>query len=216
MTMTILLAAAAVAGKTNIAAVGFFGLFVTITLGITYWAAKQQDHRALLYSRRRHHRIAERTRPRRRLHGAASFLGIVGMVSQKGYDGLILLDGFLVGWPIVMFTIAEPLRNLGKYTFADVVASRLKQRPVRAAATLGTLSVVIIYMIAQMVGAGNLIKLLFGFDYPFAVILVGTAMLSYVFFGGMVATTSGCRSSRRCCSSAAPSPWRCSCWRSSA
>jgi cation/acetate symporter len=190
VTMTILLVAAAVAGKTNIAAVGFFGLFVTITLGITYWAAKQTKTTSHFYTAGGGITGLQNGLA---LAGdymsAASFLGIVGMVSQKGYDGLIYSIGFLVGWPIVMFTIAEPLRNLGKYTFADVVASRLKQRPVRAAATLGTLSVVVIYMIAQMVGAGNLIKLLFGFDYPVAVIIVGTAMLSYVFFGGMVATT---------------------------
>jgi cation/acetate symporter len=120
---------------------------------------------------------------------AASFLGIAGLVALSGFDGLIYSIGFLVGWPIVMFLIAEPLRNLGKYTFADVVAYRLSQRPVRIAAALGTLSVVAFYLIAQMVGAGNLIRLLFGLSYELAVAIVGGVMLLYVLFGGMIATT---------------------------
>src|SRR5438128_607733 len=120
---------------------------------------------------------------------AASFLGIAGLVSLSGFDGLIYSIGFLVGWPVVMFLIAEPLRNLGKYTFADVVAFRLRQAPVRVAAAIGSLSVVAFYLIAQMVGAGNLIRLLFGLPYEFAVVIVGVVMLGYVLFGGMIATT---------------------------
>lgn len=120
---------------------------------------------------------------------AASFLGITGLVALNGFDGLIYSIGFLVGWPIVMFLIAEPLRNLGKYTFADVVAYRLRQKPVRIAAAIGTLAVISFYLIAQMVGAGNLIKLLFGLEYEIAVMLVGFVMLAYVIFGGMIATT---------------------------
>jgi cation/acetate symporter len=120
---------------------------------------------------------------------AASFLGIAGLVATSGFDGLIYSIGFLVGWPIVMFLIAEPLRNLGKYTFADVVAYRLANRPIRVAAALGTLAVVSFYLIAQMVGAGNLIKLLFGIPYETAVLIVGAVMLAYVLFGGMIATT---------------------------
>jgi cation/acetate symporter len=120
---------------------------------------------------------------------AASFLGIAGLVALSGFDGLIYSIGFLVGWPIVMFLIAEPLRNLGRYTFADVVAYRLRQTPVRVAAAFGTLSVVCFYLIAQMVGAGNLIKLLFGMSYEVAVASVGLVMLAYVLFGGMLATT---------------------------
>src|SRR5262245_4187901 len=120
---------------------------------------------------------------------AASFLGIAGLVATSGFDGLIYSIGFLVGWPIVMFLIAEPLRNLGKYTFADVVAYRLTQTPVRVAAAVGTLAVVTFYLIAQMVGAGNLIRLMFGFSYETAVVIVGAVMLAYVLFGGMIATT---------------------------
>lgn len=120
---------------------------------------------------------------------AASFLGIAGMVALKGFDGLIYSIGFLVGWPLIMFLIAEPLRNLGKYTFADVVAFRLKQKPIRIAASVGTLMTISFYLIAQMVGSGSLIKTLFGLPYEVAVITVGGVMLAYVLFGGMLATT---------------------------
>lgn len=174
----------------NPVAIFFFFLFVSVTLAITYWAAKKTKTTSEFYTAGGgitgfQNGIA--------LAGdymsAASFLGIVGMVSLKGFDGLIYSIGFLVGWPVVMFTIAEPLRNLGKYTFADVVSFRLKQRPVRIASALGTLSVIIFYLIAQMVGAGSLIHLLFGINYVVALFLVGTVMLAYVFFGGMAATT---------------------------
>src|SRR6185295_1306328 len=104
-------------------------------------------------------------------------------------DGLIYSTGWLVGWPVVLFLIAEPLRNLGRYTFADVVAARLKQTPVRISAAIGTLATVIFYLIAQMVGAGGLIKLMFGLSYETAIVIVGVAMLAYVLFGGMIATT---------------------------
>ena len=96
---------------------------------------------------------------------AASFLGIAGLVALSGFDGLIYSIGFLVGWPVVLCLIAEPLRNLGRYTFADVVAFRLQQRPVRVASAFGGLAVIAFYLIAQMVGAGNLIRLLFGMSY---------------------------------------------------
>ncbi len=120
---------------------------------------------------------------------AASFLGIAGLVAMKGYDGLIYSIGFLVGWPIIMFLIAEPLRNLGKFTFADVVAFRLSQKPIRVAASIGSLLTVALYLIAQMVGAGSLVKLVFGLPYEAAVIIVGAVMIAYVLFGGMLATT---------------------------
>ena len=110
-------------------------------------------------------------------------------MALSGFDGLIYSIGFLVGWPIVMFLIAEPLRNLGRYTFTDVVAMRLRQTPVRVAAAIGSLAVVSFYLIAQMVGAGNLVRLLFGLDYNIAVTIVGVVMLAYVLFGGMIATT---------------------------
>jgi cation/acetate symporter len=120
---------------------------------------------------------------------AASFLGIAGMVSLKGYDGMIYACGWIMGWPALMFLIAEPMRNLGKYTFADVVAYRLNQKPIRIAAAIGGILVLLTYTTAQMVGAGNLIKLLFGLPYEVAVLVVGVVMLTYVLFGGMIATT---------------------------
>ncbi|HYN64649.1 MAG TPA: cation acetate symporter, partial [Candidatus Limnocylindrales bacterium] len=118
-----------------------------------------------------------------------SFLGISAAVMASGYDGLIYSIGFLVGWPVITFLMAERLRNLGKFTFADVAAFRFAQTPVRIFAASGTLVVVAFYLIAQMVGAGQLIKLLFGLDYWIAVVIVGGLMMVYVLFGGMTATT---------------------------
>ena len=120
---------------------------------------------------------------------AASFLGIAGLVSTTGYDGLIYSVGWLVGWPIMMFLVSEPIRNLGKYTFADVVSYRFKKRPVRAAAASGSLVTVLFYLVAQMVGAGTLVKLIFGLPYEAALVVVGILMIAYVLFGGMLATT---------------------------
>jgi cation/acetate symporter len=120
---------------------------------------------------------------------AASFLGIAGLVALKGYDGMIYATGWLVGWPALIFLVAEPLRNLGKFTFADVVAFRLRQVPVRIASALGGILTLLFYVLAQMVGAGNLIKLMFGLPYEWAVAGVGVVMLAYVLFGGMIATT---------------------------
>ena len=120
---------------------------------------------------------------------AASFLGISGLVFASGYDGLVYSVGWLVGWPIIMFLIAERLRNLGRYTFADVVSFRLEPVSIRTLSALGTLTVVAFYLIAQMVGAGKLIELLFGLPYLYAVMIVGTLMIFYVALGGMLATT---------------------------
>jgi cation/acetate symporter len=171
-------------------AIAFFFLFIAVTLGITWWAARRTRTAEHFYAAGR---SVTGFQNGLALAGdymsAASFLGIAGLVATSGFDGLIYSIGFLVGWPIVMFLIAEPLRNLGKYTFADVVAYRLAGGPVRVAAALGTLSVVSFYLIAQMVGAGNLIKLLFGIPYETAVVIVGAVMLAYVLFGGMIATT---------------------------
>ncbi len=177
-------------GEPNLVAMSFFFVFIAITLGITYWAARRTHTTEQFY-------VAGRTVSAGQngfaLAGdymsAASFLGIAGLVSTSGFDGLIYSTGWLVGWPIVLFLIAEPLRNLGRYTFADVVALRFREMPIRIGAALGTLSTVIFYLIAQMVGAGGLIRLLFGISYELAVILVGVAMLAYVLFGGMLATT---------------------------
>ena len=111
------------------------------------------------------------------------------MVFNSGYDGLMYSLGFMVGWPIVLFLVAERLRNLGKYNFSDVVSFRLEEKPVRAMAAISSLFVVAFYLIAQMVGAGQLVKLLFGLDYNIAVVIVGLLMMAYVIFGGMLATT---------------------------
>ncbi len=177
-------------GQVNVASIIIFFLFVAVTLLITYWAAKKTKTTSEFYAA---DRSISGFQNGLALAGdymsAASFLGIAGMVSLKGYDGLIYSIGFLVGWPLVMFLIAEPLRNLGKFTFADVVAFRLKQRPVRIASSFGSLMTIVFYLIAQMVGAGSLITTLFGLPYEVAIILVGIVMISYVLFGGMLATT---------------------------
>ena len=179
-----------VVGSLSPEAITFFVLFVLSTLGITYWAAKRTRTTREFYAAGRSITGFQNGLA---LAGdymsAASFLGIAGIVATKGYDGLIYSVGWLVGWPIVMFLIAEPLRNLGKYTFSDVVAYRLKQRPVRAAAAIGSLVTVLFYLIAQMVGAGTLFKLMFNLPFEGALVLVGALMISYVLFGGMLATT---------------------------
>ena len=167
-----------------------FVLFVCLTLGITYWAAKRTKSAAQFYAAgggitglQNGIAIAGD------YMSAASFLGISGLVYLSGFDGLIYSVGFLVGWPIVTFLIAEPLRNLGKYTFADVASFRLGQTPIRILAACGSLVTVAFYLIAQMVGAGKLIQMLFGLDYWMAVAIVGALMIIYVTFGGMLATT---------------------------
>jgi len=177
-------------GQVHTTSIVFFFLFVLVTLGITYWAAKRTRTTKEFYAAGRSITGFQNGLA---LAGdymsAASFLGIAGLVSTKGFDGLIYSVGWLVGWPIIMFLIAEPLRNLGKYTFADVVAFRLQQRPIRAAAAAGSLATVLFYLIAQMVGAGTLIKLMFGLPFEVALVAVGTLMIMYVIFGGMLATT---------------------------
>jgi cation/acetate symporter len=177
-------------GQPNVVAMVFFFVIIAVTLGITYWAARRTRTTEHFYAAGRTVSAGQNGFA---LAGdymsAASFLGIAGLVSTTGFDGLIYSTGWLVGWPVVLFLIAEPLRNLGKYTFADVVALRLKQAPVRIAAAIGTLATVTFYLIAQMVGAGGLIKLMFGLSYETAIIIVGAAMIAYVLFGGMLATT---------------------------
>ena len=174
----------------NIPAIVMFVIFVGATLGITYWAAKRTKSAKDFYTAgggitglQNGMAIAGD------YMSAASFLGISGLVYLKGYDGLIYSIGFLVGWPLILFMIAEPLRNLGKYTFADVASYRLRQKPIRILAAFGSIATVILYLIAQMVGSGKLIQLLFGLQYEVAVILVGVLMILYVTFGGMLATT---------------------------
>ena len=176
--------------STNWTAIVMFGLFVAGTLWITKWAAAKTRSAADFYTGgggitgfQNGLAIAGD------YMSAASFLGISAAVMASGYDGLIYSIGFLVGWPVITFLMAERLRNLGKFTFADVAAFRFAQTPIRVFAASGTLVVVAFYLIAQMVGAGQLIKLLFGLDYWIAVVLVGGLMMVYVLFGGMTATT---------------------------
>lgn len=175
---------------TNWTAIGMFAVFVLATLWITKWAAARTKSVSDFYTAgggitgfQNGLAIAGD------YMSAASFLGISAAVMINGYDGLIYSIGFLVGWPIITFLLAEKLRNLGKFTFADVAAYRFRQGPIRAFAASGTLVVVLFYLIAQMVGAGQLIKLLFGLEYWVAVVLVGVLMMVYVLFGGMTATT---------------------------
>ena len=175
---------------TNWVAISMFGGFVVATLFITKWAASKTKSAADFYTGgggitgfQNGLAIAGD------YMSAASFLGISAAVMASGYDGLIYSIGFLVGWPVITFLMAERLRNLGKFTFADVAGYRFQQAPIRIFAASGTLVVVAFYLIAQMVGAGSLIKLLFGLDYWLAVVIVGALMMVYVLFGGMTATT---------------------------
>ena len=176
--------------STNWTAIIIFAAFVIVTLGITYWAAQRTRTAKDFYSAgggvtgfQNGMAIAGDSM------SAASFLGITALVYTGGFYGLIYSIGFLVGWPFIMFLMAEPLRNLGRFTFADVASYRLSATPIRAMAATGTLVTVAFYLIAQMVGAGQLIELLFGLQYAYAVIVVGILMIVYVTFGGMIATT---------------------------
>src|ERR671932_1151537 len=171
-------------------AVVIFAIVVSITLGITYWASKRMTGAETFWAAGR-----QITAPQNGLAisgdylSAASFLGIAGLIFLYGFDGFLYSIGFLVAFLTVMFLLAERMRNAGKFTIADVLAFRLRERPARTAAALGTLAVVAFYLIAQMVGAGVLIEKLVGIDFSLAVILTGGFMLCYVVFGGMVATT---------------------------
>ncbi|NCA71266.1 MAG: cation acetate symporter [Sphingobacteriia bacterium] len=176
--------------STNWTAIIMFLIFVAGTLGITYWAAKRTRTAKDFYTAgggisgfQNGLAIAGD------YMSAASFLGISGLVFASGYDGLIYSIGFLVGWPVIMFLIAEQIRNLGKFTFADVSSYRFGQTEIRTMAAISSLVVVAFYLIAQMVGAGKLIQLLFGLEYWIAVVAVGVLMMVYVIFGGMTATT---------------------------
>ncbi|EFB0373375.1 cation acetate symporter [Campylobacter upsaliensis] len=174
----------------NITAITMFLLFVLATLFITYYSNKKSQSKSGFYTAggnitgmQNGMAIAGD------FMSAASFLGITALVFTNGFDGLIYSIGFLVGWPIILFLIAEKFRNLGKFTFADITAYRLEAKSIRTISAISALSVIVFYLIAQMVGAGQLIQLLFGLPYTFAVILVGILMICYVAFGGMHATT---------------------------
>jgi len=174
----------------NMEAIIMFGVFVGLTLVITYFAAKRTKSASDFYAAGGGITgLQNGLAMAGDYMSAASFLGISGLVFATGYDGLIYSVGWLVGWPIILFLIAERLRNLGKYTFADVASFRLDQTWIRILSAIGTFAVVAFYLIAQMVGAGKLIQLLFGLEYLHAVVIVGTLMIIYVAFGGMKATT---------------------------
>ena len=174
----------------NLTAIAMFFVFVLGTLGITWWAASRTKSTSDFYTAgggitgfQNGLAIAGD------YMSAATLLGLSSLVYMKGFDGFIYIISFFVGWPIILFLMAERLRNLGKFTFADVAAYRFSQTPMRSFAATGSLVVVAFYMIAQMVGAGQLIKVLFGLEYTYAVIIVGVLMMCYVLFGGMTATT---------------------------
>jgi len=180
----------AVKRELNVPAIIMFLIFIAGTLGITYWAARKTKSASDFYTAgggitgfQNGLAIAGD------YMSAAAFLGVSGLIYLKGYDGVIYAVSFLVGWPIILFFMAEKLRNLGKFTFADIAAYRLGQKEIRTLAAFGSLAVVILYLIAQMVGAGKLIQVLFGMEYEYAVFMVGALMIVYVTFGGMLATT---------------------------
>src|SRR3974390_1267162 len=170
-----------------------FLLFIAITLGITYWASKRSAGASAYFAAGRSIKGGQNgVAVAGDYMSAASFLGIAGLIAFFGYDGFMSSVGWLVAYLTVLLVVAEPLRNAGKYTMADVLAYRLQPRPVRAMASLSTLTVSTFYMIAQMVGAGTLVALLLkdsGITYNAAVIGVGILMVAYVVFGGMLATT---------------------------
>src|SRR5271155_6121042 len=168
----------------------FFFAFVAFSLGLTYWSMRRASSASGFY-------VAGR-----RLTGwqnglaisgdymsAASFLGIAGLVSLYGFDGLVYSFGFIVGWVAIVLLVAEPLRNSGKYTMSDVMAFRLRARPVRAAAAASSITIVLFYLLAQLVGAGAIASLLLPISPNMAIVIVGVLMVVYVLFGGMVATT---------------------------
>ena len=174
----------------NMSAIIMFLIFVGLTLGITYWAASRTKSASDFYTAgggisgfQNGLAIAGD------YMSAATLLGLTAMVYGKGYDGYIYMIAFFVGWPCILFLMAERLRNLGRFTFADITSYRLNQGKVRTMAAISSLTVVCFYLIAQMVGAGQLIKLLFGLEYEVAVVAVGALMMVYVTFGGMIATT---------------------------
>ena len=174
----------------NMEAMIMFFAFIIGTMGITKWAASKTKSASDFYTAgggitgfQNGLAIAGD------YMSAASFLGISGMIYLNGFDGIIYAIGFLVGWPIILFLMAEKLRNLGKFNFTDIAAYRLDERRIRILAACGSLTVVTFYLIAQMVGAGKLIEVLFHIPYQWAVVIVGALMIIYVTFGGMLATT---------------------------
>lgn len=179
-----------VKSELNIVAILMFAIFVLATLGITYYSNKLSNSASGFYTAGGNITGFQNGMATAGDYmSAASFLGIVGLVFHSGFDGLVYSIGWLVGWPIMLFLIAEKFRNLGKFTFSDIIAYRLDDKPIRIISAISGLSVILFYLIAQMVGAGSLIQVLFGLPYETAVIIVGAMMILYVTFGGMHATT---------------------------
>lgn len=174
----------------NVPAIIMFTIFVGMTLVITAWAARKSKSAASFYTAgggitgfQNGMAIAGD------YMSAATLLGLTALTYGAGVDGYMYMIAFFVGWPMILFLMAEPLRNLGRFTFADITSYRLDQGKVRTLAAVSSLTVVCFYLVAQMVGAGQLIKLLFGLDYIIALFVVGALMMVYVTFGGMIATT---------------------------
>src|SRR5215212_8912294 len=178
------------AADVNVEALAIFAVVIAITLGITYWASKRTTTATHFWAAGRGVSGAQNGFA---IAGdymsAASFLGIAGLIFLFGFDGFLYSVGFLVAFLTVLFLLAERMRNAGKFTIADVLSFRLREQPARVAAATGTLAVAGFYLIAQMVGAGALITALVGIDYSLAILLTGIFMLTYVIFGGMIATT---------------------------
>lgn len=174
----------------NATVIALFLIIVAITLAVTYYAAKRTRTTNEFYTAG-----GGLTGWQNGLAiagdylSAASFLGIAGMIALSGFDGFFYSIGFLIAYLVVLFLVAEPLRNLGKYTLADMISARFDAKKVRGVAAINTITIVIFYMIAQLVGAGALIQLLFNIDYWLAVLIVGVMMTIYVIFGGMIATS---------------------------
>ena len=184
------LAAEAAKGGMNVTAVVMFVAIVLVTLGITYWAARRARSADQFYAAGGQiSGLQNGIALAGDMISAGALLGLAGLICASGFDGLIFAVGYATGLPLVVFLVAERLRKLGRYTVADVLATRLSETPIRVFTSVATLIIVIFYLIAQMVGAGQLIRLLFGLDYVWAQVLVGTLMICYVMFGGMVATT---------------------------
>lgn len=174
----------------NITAISMFVLFVIATLGISYWASKRTTTSSEFYTAGGNITgLQNGAAIAGDFMSAASFLGVSGLIYMAGFDGLVFGLGAFAGWPILLFLMSERVRNLGKFTFTDVVATRLEKTRTRIVAVLGSVTVVILYLIAQMVGAGKLIELLFGLPYEIAVVMVSMLVIAYVTFGGMLATT---------------------------
>jgi len=179
-----------IGADTNITAILVFLLFVFASLGITWWAARRTRSAGEFYTAG-----GKITGFQNGLAlagdfmSAATFLGLTGLAFIGGADAMLFTVGVTVSWAFLLFVFADRLRNLGRYTFADIIAYRLRPDYLRIVAAVGTLTVAIPYLIAQMVGAGSLIETLFGLPYFAAVFIVGSLMTIYVVFGGMLATT---------------------------